>query len=126
MSLRHSYRFFAGSAVALIIVLSLGPSKQARAAELVIFESTACEWCEIWQDEVGEFYDKTSEAEIVPLRRVDIDDDRPDDLKHVNGIVYTPTFIIMKEGQEVGRIIGYPGEDFFWQLLNEILLKLKS
>lgn len=94
---------------------------KAQAAELVIFESEACEWCEIWNEEIGVFYSKTSEAKVVPLRRVDIDDDRPDDLKHLTGLVYTPTFIIMQEGKEVGRIIGYPGENFFWQLLNEIL-----
>jgi len=86
---------------------------KATAAELVMFESDGCEWCEIWNEEIGGTYSKTTEAEIVPLRRVDIDDDRPVDLKHLTGLVYTPTFIVLQDGREVGRIIGYPGEDFF-------------
>jgi len=30
---------------------------------------------------------------------------------------FTPTFILVDDGREVGRIEGYPGEDFFWGLL---------
>ena len=93
-----------------------------EAAELVMFESHGCEWCELWNEEIGAIYGKTSEAKIIPLRRVDIGGDRPSDLKHLGGLVYTPTFIVMQKGKEVGRIIGYPGEDFFWQLLNEIIV----
>ncbi|MBL6931965.1 MAG: thioredoxin family protein [Rhodospirillales bacterium] len=96
--------------------------ERAEAAELVMFESHGCEWCELWNEEIGAIYGKTSEAKIIPLRRVDIGDDRPSDLKHLGGLVYTPTFIVMQKGKEVGRIIGYPGEDFFWQLLNEIIV----
>ncbi|MBC8269578.1 MAG: hypothetical protein H8E36_12590 [Rhodospirillaceae bacterium] len=96
----------------------------AKAAELVMFESEGCEWCEAWNEDIGVVYDKTSEAKIAPLRRINIDDDRPVDLSHLEGLMYTPTFVVMKDGLEVGRIIGYPGEDFFWQLLNEIIKKI--
>ncbi|NQU59473.1 MAG: hypothetical protein HQ513_19745 [Rhodospirillales bacterium] len=96
----------------------------AKAAELVMFESDSCEWCEAWNEDIGVVYGKTSEAKIVPLRRVDMDSDRPADLRHLEGLMYTPTFIVMENGREVGRIVGYPGEDFFWQLLNEIIKKI--
>jgi thioredoxin-related protein len=96
----------------------------ALAAELVMFESEACEWCEVWDEEIGVVYDITNEAKVVPLRKVDIDDEPHADFRHLERIIYTPTFIIMDGGEEVGRIIGYPGEDFFWQFLNEILVKV--
>ena len=108
----------------IVMTLTVSPIGKAWAAELVMFESAGCEWCEAWNTEIGVVYDKTSEAKIVPLRRVDIDDDRPADLKNLNGLMYTPTFVIIDDGREVGRIIGYPGEDFFWQLLNEIIEKI--
>ncbi len=108
----------------IVMTLTVSPIGKAWAAELVMFESAGCEWCEAWNTEIGVVYDKTSEAKIVPLRRVDIDDDRPADLKNLNGLMYTPTFVIIDDGREVGRIIGYPGEDFFWQLLNEIIKKI--
>ncbi len=105
----------------LIITFLASPSK---AAELVMFESEACEWCEVWDEEIGVAYAKTSEATVVPLRKIDIDGVIPADYGHLKGLIYTPTFVVMDQGKELGRIIGYPGEDFFWQFLNDILLKV--
>ncbi len=110
--------------VAIFLTITGGGSR-ARAAELVMFESSACTWCEAWNKEVGVIYDKTPESKLLPLRRVDVDDDRPTDLEHVGGIIYTPTFIVLEDGKIIGRIIGYPGEDFFWQLLGEVVKKVE-
>ena len=35
-------------------------------------------------------------------------------------VSFTPTFILVQDGVEVGRIEGYPGEDFFWGLLGKM------
>ena len=86
-----------------------------------MFEAADCPWCARWHEEIGILYDKTDEARELPLRRVDIHDPRPADLKHVEGIVYTPTFVLMDGGREVGRINGYPGEDSFWGLLGLLM-----
>jgi hypothetical protein len=34
---------------------------------------------------------------------------------------FTPTFVLVADGREVGRITGYPGEDFFWGLLQRLI-----
>jgi thioredoxin-related protein len=94
------------------------------AAELIMFEQFGCEWCEVWNAEVGTIYAKTDEGRRASLRRVDIDDDRPADLAGIRGVRYTPTFVVMDRGREVGRILGYPGEDMFYGLLNQILKKV--
>jgi hypothetical protein len=109
----------------VIFVLACAPVGGVSAAELVMFESDICEWCEKWHEEVGVIYAKTDEARLAPLRRVDIYDPVPEDLKHLKAAHYTPTFVLMQDGKEVGRILGYPGEDFFWGLLAEELNKLK-
>ncbi len=96
----------------------------AAAAQLVLFEAADCVWCEAWNTEIGEIYPKAAEAQIAPLRRVDIHDERPADLVAVRGIVYTPTFVLMQDGEEVGRITGYAGEAFFWGLLGIEMKKL--
>ena len=59
-----------------------------------------------------------------PLRRVDIHATRPRDLEAIGGVVYTPTFVLFDGCREVGRIVGYPGEDFFWGLLDGLLAGL--
>jgi hypothetical protein len=35
--------------------------------------------------------------------------------------VFTPTFVLLADGVEAGRIEGYPGEDFFWPLLSGLI-----
>ncbi len=98
-------------------------SLKARALELIMFEQEACEWCEVWNKEIGPVYPKTDEGKLAPLRRVDIFDKRPKDLKDISNPRFTPTFVLFHEGKELGRIRGYPGEDFFWGMLGELLKK---
>lgn len=112
--------------IAVIFVMIASGASRAVAAELVMFESTSCTWCEAWHAEVGIIYDKTDEAKVLPLRLVDVDEERPSDLADIGGIIYTPTFIILEDGKETGRIIGYPGEDFFWQMLGEFVKKVEA
>ena len=90
-----------------------------------MFESDTCEWCDAWHAEIGPIYPKTGEGRRAPLRTVDIHDPRPSDLDHIEGVRFTPTFVLIDDdGREVGRINGYPGEDFFWGLLSELIAKL--
>ncbi|MEO1544153.1 MAG: hypothetical protein AAFR75_09080 [Pseudomonadota bacterium] len=99
-------------------------TRDASAAELIMFEEDGCEWCEKWNEEIGIVYDKTSEGRKAPLRRIDIHDTRPTDLRKITRINFTPTFVVVENGQEYGRILGHPGEDFFWPMLRKILAKL--
>lgn len=112
----------------LVLAIAIGPfvagSAAARAAELLMFESAACEWCERWHEEIGPAYGKTKSGRIAPLRRVDIDLTVPAAYRSIRGIVYTPTFVLWHRGRELGRLVGYPGEDFFWPLLERLLEKL--
>ena len=101
-------------------------ARAVHAAELVMFESPLCEWCEAWDREIGVVYHKTEEGRLAPLRRVERHAPRPEDLGAVDAIVYTPTFVLVDRGRELGRITGYPGEDHFWGLLGVLLKQLGS
>jgi len=103
--------------------IGVGP---VHAAELVMFESPFCEWCEAWDQDVGVVYHKTEEGRLAPLRRVEQHAPLPEDLGAVRAIVYTPTFVLVDRGREVGRITGYPGEDHFWGLLGVLLRRLAT
>ena len=98
----------------------------AQAAELVMFETLGCPWCLAWDAEVGVIYHKTAEGRTAPLRRLDIGDPRPPELAALPDIIYTPTFVLMDGGREVGRIVGYSGEDHFWGLFGELLARLPA
>ena len=104
------------------VVTALIMACPASAAELVMVEQTACEWCERWDEEIAPAYPKTTEGKFAPLRRVNIRD-MPADLKVDRRVNFTPTFLIVTEGREVARLEGYPGPDFFWPLLADLLTK---
>ena len=107
-----------------VFCLSLVLPGALQAAELLMFEEPGCPWCAAWQAEIGVVYDKTDEGRQAPLRRVDMTQPRPADLEAVEAVVFSPTFVLFAEGVEVGRIVGYPGEHFFWPLLGELLARL--
>lgn len=111
-------------AAALLTLAALNGQDARAETELVMYEASDCPWCETWHSEVGSVFKRTTEARKISLRVVDVDDPTPDDLKHIQGIVYTPTFVVVDDGKELGRILGYPGEDFFWGLLQVILRKI--
>ena len=93
-----------------------------RALSLIMFREPACPWCEAWDNDIGESYHLTEEGRTAPVRHIDMTENRPEDLAHIKGIRYSPTFVLIeKGGREIGRITGYPGEDFFWPLLNDLL-----
>lgn len=105
------------------LVAAFVTAKAAQAAELVYFNSTACSVCEQWDEEVGVLYHKTNEAQRFPLRPQDIHDDKPADLAFVKGIAFTPTFVMVEDGKEVGRIVGYISDYFFWEQVASLIKK---
>ena len=96
------------------------------AAELIMFGHEGCHWCEVWGEDVGVIYHKTPAGKLAPLRRVDLHGPLPEDLKSLKHPAFSPTFIVVEKGVEMGRIIGYPGEDFFWGQLEKILKKVQT
>ena len=110
-----------------IIAGALGTAlapRTARSAEaLLMFQTAGCGWCTRWDAEIGAVYDKTAEGRRAPLRRLDIDAPLPPDLAFAHRPHFTPTFVLMRDGVEVGRIEGYPGEQFFWPMLARLLAR---
>lgn len=109
--------------IALIAALFACPGL-ASAAELVMFEEHGCTWCIRWHSEVGVGYPHSAEGRKAPLRPVDIHGPRPSDLAFVRGVRASPTFVLVDRGHEIGRITGYPGADFFWGQLGQLLDRL--
>jgi hypothetical protein len=88
---------------------------------LVMVEEAGCIWCARWNKEIGPIYPKTPEGMAAPLRRIDIHAPLPDDISVKSRLTFTPTFVLLENGIEIARIEGYPGEDFFWGLLGQML-----
>lgn len=92
-----------------------------------MFRRDGCPWCHAWDREIGPVYAKTPIGRRVPVRMVDLDGLRPfEGLTLVSPVRFTPTFVLMAENREIARLEGYPGEDFFWGMLEELILRLPS
>ena len=104
--------------------LTLTLALHAAAAELVMVEEPGCPWCARWDAEIAPAYPNTPEGRRAPLRRIGLNAPRPDDLTFDAPLRVTPTFVLVDDGREVARLEGYPGADFFWPLLEDMLEKL--
>lgn len=104
---------------------SLPTSDFPPSAQLIMVEETNCPFCVRFNAEIAPVYPKTTEGSIAPLRRVNIDEGWPDDLSHIKTESLTPTFILIEDNRELGRLHGYQGDEFFWFLLGELFENLK-
>lgn len=111
----------AGTILAAALVLS---AARADAAELVYVFEPGCPYCRLWDREIAPVYPKTAEGRQAALLPLDRRDPALAELKLVGPVRYTPTFVLVNEGVELGRIEGYPGEDFFWSRLDGLLERL--
>jgi hypothetical protein len=107
------------------IVAAVLPESSVNAAELIMYRRAGCPWCQAWDRDVGPIYGKTDIGRRIPLRRVDLDSERPQIVLR-SPIIYTPTFVLAVQNREIGRIEGYPGESFFWELLERLAQRLQS
>ncbi|MGA0560973.1 thioredoxin fold domain-containing protein [Ancylobacter sp. VNQ12] len=103
---------------------SLSGASPLWAAELLVFEQPGCVWCQRFDREIAPIYPKTEEGRLAPLRRLDLGDEDAALATLAAPVRYTPTFVLVEDGREVGRIPGYAGEDAFWGLLAELTKKL--
>ncbi|MCS6855180.1 MAG: hypothetical protein NZ523_10580 [Elioraea sp.] len=101
------------------------PSRAEGGAALVMLERHDCPYCRRWLREVGPAWQASDLGRRAPLRRVDIGrGPLPPDLAFLRAAVFTPTFVLVKDGREIGRIVGYQGEALFWQAAEALVRKL--
>lgn len=89
--------------------------------ELVFVTSDHCPFCKAWEREVGKIYGSTPYARQARLRRVDIAEVDSALSELATDIFGTPTFLILENNMEVGRIEGYQSSDLFFWALSEYI-----
>jgi len=109
---------FPGAALALLLALPAG----AQDFRLLMIEQTGCYVCAAFNRDVAPAYEASPEARLAPLVRADLHGPLPEGVVLASRPFVTPTFILLgADGHEAGRLIGFPGEDFFWGYVNEMI-----
>ncbi|SNT31614.1 Thioredoxin [Tardiphaga sp. OK246] len=112
-------------ATLLVMTAALSP-RIADASELLMFERDGCVWCARWNREIAPVYDRTDEGKLLPLRRIDMDRDKSPGVALASPVRFTPTFLIVDNGREIGRITGYMNDESFWSLLGKYAARLTT
>jgi thioredoxin-related protein len=89
--------------------------------ELLVFEHPDCMYCPVFRRDVAPSYALSAPASDAPLRYIDITKTDIDGLHLKGRIDMVPTAVLMKNGQEVGRIAGYWGRESFFKMLAYIM-----
>ena len=74
--------------------------------ELIMFKTSICNHCAVFDHDVATLYNKHSLAKQAPLVNVNLDDAGTGKYHLTRPLEVVPTFVIMKNGKEVGRLSG--------------------
>ena len=103
----------------VVLTFSTLPGIAIAGTRLVMVTSDYCPFCQAWERDVGAVYDKSPYAPLLPLTRVEMGAPMPGGVVLVAPVRGTPTFLIIRDGQEIDRQRGYDDADMFWWWLSE-------
>ncbi len=114
--------------LALVLLVAVARAQQApppteidvatAPAVLVMIADPGCPYCARWEREIAPGYEASEDGKLAPLvRRFR----HAPDIAFIERVVFSPTFVMLVRGREVGRIVGYAGADLFWMQLAALL-----
>lgn len=89
--------------------------------QLMMVTARHCAYCAAWKAEIGPGYAASLAGRIAPIFEVDLDGPYPDGLALDRKPWITPSFILLRNGAELGRIEGYVGQRHFHPVLEALL-----
>ena len=97
-----------------------GGEDVTRGTLLLMIEDQGCPYCARFDAEARDSYVNSAEGRLAPLvrrRRGDAS------IAFLERVVYSPTFVLLVEGREVARTIGYQGAELFWMEIARLMRK---
>ena len=108
--------------VALALSLPAMGSAQAQELRLLMVEQAGCYYCRVFNRDIAPVYEKSAEGQAAPLVHVQLRGDLPEGVVLNTQPFVTPTFILIgPDGGEIERLTGFPGEDFFWPYISDMI-----
>lgn len=108
----------------LTLAALTGRATASPSLRLLMIERAGCIHCRAWMHDIGPGYADSVQGRRAPLLRIDIDGPFPDGLALARTPWVTPTFILIRDRQELSRIEGYPGADHFYPMLTRMMAGL--
>ena len=89
--------------------------------QLVVMEADGCIYCNIFRRDVLPSYETSERGKDMPVRFVDVNDVPKTGIELQSSIDILPTFVVVKDNREIGRIPGYMGREDFFHSINYLL-----
>lgn len=97
------------------------PMPSTSNLQLVVMEAPGCIYCTIFRRDVLPSFEASEHGKDMPVRFVDVNDVEQSGLDLQSPIDILPTFVVVKNNHEVGRIPGYMGPEDFFHSINYLL-----
>ncbi|WP_438655265.1 hypothetical protein [Roseinatronobacter monicus] len=95
---------------------------QAQDLRLLMVEQAGCYYCRVFNRDIAPVYEKSTEGQAAPLVHVQLRGELPEGVTLDTQPFVTPTFILIgPDGAEIERLTGFPGEDFFWPYVSDMI-----
>ncbi len=107
-----------GLPLSVVWLLPSTAAADMSALALIMVDDPNCSYCRKFDAEIGKGYPRSRYAAAAPLVRIRR---KSPELKAYNPVIYTPTFLLVRRDQELGRITGYPGVEYFFAELDGLL-----
>jgi len=99
------------------------PAAAATPYELVVFEADGCVYCEFLRRDVLPLYTESQTGREAPMRFVNLSIADESKMGLASAITIAPTVVLLRDGVEVDRIIGYTGPFNFVHLVDIMMGK---
>lgn len=109
-------------ASALACILIMPVQGHAQDLRLLMIEQAGCYYCRVFNRDIAPIYESSAEGLAAPLVHAQLRGPLPDGITLASMPFVTPTFILIgPDGHEIERLTGFPGEDFFWPYVSDMI-----
>lgn len=98
----------------------------AHRLELLVIEVAGCNVCDLVRSYIQPAYEQSPHARQVPMRYIDVTTKDELDLGLNERIATVPTIVLMRDGREVDRVVGYTGPHNFLIAISTMLETAKD
>jgi thioredoxin-related protein len=96
------------------------PASTSTKFQLVVLEADGCIYCNVFRRQLLPAYEASLHGKKAPIRFIDINDPSLGKLGLTQPVGVVPTFVVLENNEEIGRIPGLVGRHDFFRALDYI------
>lgn len=112
------------TAAATRAALDVDAAPNSSRLQLIVMEAPGCAYCKVFRRDVLPSFATSERGKSLPVLFLDVNDLEGANLALDSSVDMVPTFVLVQDRREVGRIAGYVGPTAFFQSISHLLSML--